>query len=338
MGLSISEGQAAIGWYNKGQQLLAERRVKEALECFHAAHQSGFDANQCAAARWTCWMLAGCFERAWEESDRIAASGASDPHRFWNGESWSGKRVMIRCLHGLGDTIQFIRYVPLLKKTCARIVVQAHPQLTTLLEGVPGVDHVMTWERGEAEPEWDLQMEVNELPRIFRTTIQSLPADIPYIQLPQERVNWAAARFSERQGLRIGICWRSGLWDSSRSIPLKEFVKLATRQNHQFFNLQDNAGTTVSVHQMSMDDFEVRDLAAVMAHLDLVITADTMAAHLAGALGLPVWILLPFCADWRWMLDRQDTPWYPNARLFRQRSRGDWTTVMADVEQELRSY
>jgi hypothetical protein len=149
-------------------------------------------------------MHLGCFERAWEESDRIAASGAPDPHHFWKGESWHGKRVMLRCLHGLGDTIQFIRFVSLLKTTCKSVTVQAHPEIVSLLAGVPGVDHVMTWGLGETEPEWDMQLEVNELARAFRITIDSLPAVVPYIRVPQERVDWAAERFPERRRARCG--------------------------------------------------------------------------------------------------------------------------------------
>ena len=120
----------ADDWYRRGEQLLDGRCVYEALECFQSAQRLGADSNRCAAARWQCWMLLGRFECAWAESDFIAASGAHDPHRFWDGQPWHGRRLMLRCLHGLGDTIQFIRFAPLLRKTCSHLTVQAHPQLT----------------------------------------------------------------------------------------------------------------------------------------------------------------------------------------------------------------
>jgi ADP-heptose:LPS heptosyltransferase len=197
---------------------------------------------------------------------------------------------------------------------------------------------VMTWGEGEAEPAWDLQMEVNELPRAFRTTLDSLPVGVPYVRVSQERIDWAAKRFPQRQGKRIGVIGRSGPWDSSRSIPAEQLAALSLCADHQYFNLQEIEAEITLDHRfqdMSMDQFNVRDLAATMMNLDLIITVDTMAAHLAGALGLPVWILLPFRADWRWMLERRDTPWYPTARLFRQTAPGDWSGVTAEVARSI---
>ncbi len=324
-----------MNFYEVGQELLARRQIAKALECFHAAQQSGFPVERCAAARWDCWMLTGQFEQAWAESDLIAATGAPDPHRFWDGQPWAGRHVMLRCLHGLGDTIQFIRYAPLLRTACRSLTVQTHPQLTTLLEGVPGVDRVITWEQPEGP--WDLQMEVTELPRAFRTTLATLPGECPYVYLPPERVVWAAQWFPQRRGLRIGVCWRSGPWDSSRNIAMEQFTPLLVSGRHQFFNLQKgSAGASL----LDLEHYagDVRATAALILNLDLVITVDTMTAHLAGALGRPVWILLPSIADWRWMLDRRDTPWYPTARLFRQSQQGDWSAVMEQVGAALNHY
>ncbi len=333
MDSNLDEGETL---YQRGQQLLERRCVPEALECFQAAQCSGFDATQCAAARWNCWMLSGQFERAWEESDLIASGGAADPHQFWDGRTWQDRRIMLRCLHGLGDTIQFIRYAPLLRKTCKSLTVQTHPQLTTLLEGVAGVDRVVTWGPGYVEDvsDWDLQMEVNELPRAFRSTVDSLPADVPYIQIPKERAGWAARRFPARSGVRIGLCWQSGPWDPSRSIALDALAPLLAQSNHQFFNLQKGVEAE-PLRDLEKHASDVRDTAALMLHLDLIVSVDTVTAHLAGALGLPVWILLPFGADWRWMLSRRDTPWYPTARLFRQVRQGDWGTVISEVADAL---
>ncbi|HMF74748.1 MAG TPA: hypothetical protein VK604_03705 [Bryobacteraceae bacterium] len=342
--MPVSHLLDAADWYVKGEQLLQEVRVEAALECFSMAQQLGFDEDKCAASRWNCWMLSGRFERAWQESDRIEALGVLDPHRYWDGRAWNGRCVMLRCLHGLGDTIQFIRYAPLLRRTCSRLTVQTHPQLTTLLEGVAGIDQVCTWGAGHLDcaDGWDIQMEVTELPRAFRATVDSLPARVPYIHIPEERRAWAAGRFSEkRRGLRIGLCWRSGPWNPHRSVTLDELAPLFALGGHQFFSLQKERDAVelqaaYPLTEFPADALGVRDVGALIVNLDLVITVDTMTAHLAGALGRPVWILLPFPADWRWMLARRDSPWYPTARLFRQMPHAPWSAVIAEVADELR--
>ncbi len=335
----------AANWYGRGRQLLQQRRISEALECFYTAQRAGFDANLCAASRWDCWMLSGRFERAWAESDRIGAGGAPDPQRFWDGQSWAGKRVMLRCLHGLGDAIQFIRYAPLLRETCKELTVQTHPQLTTLLEGVAGVDRVTTWGPGHVEQrsEWDMQIEVTELPRAFRGTLDSLPADVPYVHIPLERVDWAKKQFPVRERFRIGLCWEAGPWDARRSIPLDQFAPIFAAGGRQIFSLQKGADVKDfqprwPLYELEKYASDVRDTAALILNLDLIISVDTVTAHLAGALARPTWVLLPFPADWRWMLGRQDTPWYPTARLFRQSREGDWSAVIAEAAAALESF
>jgi hypothetical protein len=327
-----------------GEALLKDRTIPEAIECFNEAQRLGFDAAECAARRWDCWMLSGQLERAWEESDRIAASGAPDQHRFWLGQPWHGKRVMLRCLHGLGDTIQFIRYAPLLRATCCWLTVQTHPQLVTLIEGVPGVDNVITWGPGvpEEQRDWDIQMEIMELPRAFRTSLCSAPSSVPYINIPEERAWWAKSQFAGTgtSGLRIGLVWESGSWDSARSIPLRDLWPLFISGDHEFYCLQKGADIREFQQKWPLRDLEsravdVRDTAALIQHLDLVVSVDTMTAHLAGALGRPVWILLPLHANWRWMMRRNDTPWYPTARLFRQHNAGNWREVIDNVRQGL---
>jgi hypothetical protein len=333
---------SASSLFDKGLALLQNRNVRPALSCFSSAQQLGYDAKECAAARWDCWMLLGNFERAWQESDFISAAGGGDPNQFWTGQPWAGKRVMLRCLHGLGDTIQFVRYAPLLRETCRSVFVQTHPQLVNLIRGVPGVDHVFTWGDGCSEDPsgWDVQMEVTELPRAFRTTIPTIPAVTPYIQVPEERIRWASNWFEKPGRLRIGVAWEAGPWDCLRSISLAELSPLFAHKSCQFYGLQKGVDPASlpkcgAVRNLECYATDIRDTAALVLNLDLVITVDTMTAHLAGALGCPVWILLPARADWRWMLDRCDTPWYPTARLFRQRSPGGWTQTVEDVRTAL---
>jgi len=325
-----------------GVSLLLNRNVRPALQCFYSAQHLGYDIRECAAARWTCWMLLGRFECAWKESELITATGAKDPHQFWNGQSWDGKDVMLRCLHGLGDTIQFIRYAPLLRQTCRSLTAQTHPQLVRLIEGVLGVDRVFTWGPGSGAEsfDWDVQMEVTELPRAFRTTISNIPAVTPYIQVSPERIRWASGLFRNHENLRIGISWDAGPWDPLRSIPLEEFSPLFECKNCCFYELQkgadpDRLRRCGAIYDLESYAANVQDTAALILNLDLVITVDTMTAHLAGALARPVWILLPARADWRWMLRRCDTPWYPTARLFRQKQLGDWRETIEEIRAAL---
>jgi hypothetical protein len=254
--------------------------------------------------------------------------------------------VMLRGLHGLGDTIHFIRYAPLLRAACSDLTVQTHPQLMTLVEGVAGVDRVTTWPplgQRESDSNWEIQMEVTELPWAFRASVDLLPASVPYVHVPRVNVEWTAERLPKRLGLRIGLCWRSGPFNPRRSLQFDELGPLFACSAHQFFNLQEErqlapSQETCTLLEPPKEASDVRDLAALMLNLDLIITVDTMAAHLAGALGRPVWILLPFAADWRWMLDRLDSPWYPTARLFRQKPQSPWSTVIAEVAKELSNY
>ncbi|HYI92294.1 MAG TPA: hypothetical protein VEX68_02000, partial [Bryobacteraceae bacterium] len=281
-------------------------------------------------------MLSGSFERAWEESTLIEQNSNHDPHRFWNGQSWAGKRVMIRCLHGLGDTIQFIRYAPLIRSVSRELTVQVHPQLVTLIEGVPAIDRVITWDGGCDQDDrdyWDIQMEVTELPRAFKARVDSVPADVPYIFIPKERINWSRSLLEDRSGLHIGLVWEAGAWNPGRSLPFESLEPLLGKSEHTFYNLQKDSDLCTRTSNWPLRELEahardIRDTAALMLQLDLVITVDTMSAHLAGALGRPVWILLPYEADWRWMLNRSDTPWYPTARLFRQERPGDWGSAL----------
>ena len=277
-------------------------------------------------------MLAGEFELAWRESDLISARGKPDPHRFWNGNALRGRRVLIRCLHGLGDTIQFIRYAPLLRRYASRVVVEAQPALKELLAASNLADEVITW--GEREPVWDQQIEVIELPRIFRTTLVSVPADVPYLLVPG-----GAFQTRSNGDFRVGLVWSSSMYEPARTIPLDVMAEICSVPGATFRSLQaDPERRRLWDYPAPISDvFESSIVRAAtnLQHIDLLISADTMMAHLAGALGRPVWTLLPYEADWRWMLEREDSPWYPTMRLFRQSSPGDWREVIERVQQAL---
>jgi hypothetical protein len=293
-------------------------------------------------------MLLGRFEEAWRESERIAQRGGPDPHRLWDGHPFTGKRVIIRCLHGFGDAIQFVRYARLVRREATRVIVQTHPQLVSLFRGIPFVDEVITWDAGPGvrSVDWDQQIEVMELPRAFGTTLATIPAEIPYIKVAERYRERTRRALGPKRRPRIGLLWESGEWNEARNVPFEELRPILEGTPADFYSFQRGSGRNVlaasefagRVHDLSGDSPDVAHFAADLLYMDLLITVDTMAAHLAGALGRPVWVLLPFEADWRWMLDRRDTPWYPTMRLFRQRVRENWRWPVRQVLRELEEF
>lgn len=295
-----------------------------------ARHDPWFDA-----------MRRGDFSTAWKISDALLPLLRAQDHRtaprheqsVWDGRSVAGKRVLGRCYHGLGDTIQFIRYAALLKRVAAQVIVWVQPSLIPLLRSVEGIDRLLPLHDGEPEVEYDVDVELNELPYVFRTTIDNIPADVPYLHVDQ------APLPSTHDQIRIGLIWQSGAWDASRSIPFPVLRPLSQLHGIHWHILQRHArlaGWNGDFGVLSGGDNPLDD-ARIMRALDLVISVDTMTAHLSGALGQQTWTLLPFNADWRWMNDREDSPWYPTMRLFRQKRKGDWGEVIDEVSSVLSS-
>lgn len=283
-----------------------------------------------------CHMLLGSFERAWDESDSIAARGKPDPHRFWDGQPFQDRTVLIRCLHGLGDTIQFIRYAPLIRERARAVILEAQPALKLLMQESGLADAVITW--GEKAPAWDQQVEIVELPRIFRTTLETIPTNVPYLDLS---CGGGTPGYDGRRALRVGIVWASSGYNPARSIPFELMERLFDVPSTSFFSLQaGEERTKVRRPRSRIADLQneaecIVATAEKVKNLDLIISVDTMVAHLAGAMGRPVWTLLPFQCDWRWMMEREDSPWYPTMRLFRQPRPGDWEPVIERVQRSL---
>jgi hypothetical protein len=285
---------------------------------------------------WFDAMRRGDFATAWEISDALLHTPQDRDHlprwfqRVWDGSSVAGKRVLVRCYHGLGDTIHFIRYAPLLRAMSAEVIVWTQPSLIPLLRSVRGIDRLLPLHDGAPEVEYDVDLELNELPHLFRTTLASIPDVVPYIFLEP-------ASLPRNGRLRVGLIWQSGDWDNRRSILFAEVKRLAHVPGIEWHVLQRDAaraGWDGVMGSLSGGDNPLDD-ARIMRALDLIISVDTMTAHLAGALGVPTWTLLPFDADWRWMLEREDTPWYPTMRLFRQREAGKWAYVIDNVAEQL---
>jgi hypothetical protein len=295
------------------------------------------------ANEWMREMRRGDWEAAWRISDQIAEerrglqprdplTGQWLPRHLqwvWNRAPLSGQRVLVRCYHGLGDTIQFARFIPALKRCATHVTVLGQPQLLPLLETMEGIDTLQSLDESSCEAEQDLAIEIMELPYALRTTLLTLPRAIPYIHVDPNQ-------FRHVSHPRVGLVWQSGSWDESRSVAPQLMRELLRVPGIEFSILQ--RGPALASWQGGGRIPALRDIreeAAELQALDLLVSVDTLSAHLAGALGVPTWTLLPALADWRWMEDREDTPWYPTMRLFRQTRPTDWESVIARVRREL---
>ncbi len=265
------------------------------------------------------------------------------PQPTWEGDDPTGRTVLLRSEQGLGDTIQFARYAPFVSRRGARVVLGCPPALHALLRSVPGVAEVVT--DGMKLPRVDVQIALMSLPRVFGTAVETIPANVPYLAAPPEATErWRTKLTAGAPGLNVGLAWAGhpkNRNDRRRSISLLALAPLAAVPGVALHSLQggeaarqlDGSRLPIADHHSERSDFA--GVAALVANLDLVISVDTVVAHLAGALGKPVWTLLPFSADWRWLTIRDDSPWYPSMRLFRQVSPGDWAGVIARVAAEL---
>lgn len=340
---SFEPGDQAQANYSSAAKSLEQRNLHAALHFFNAAEHFGFDPDACAAGRWQCYMLLGQFEQAWQESAAIEQRGNPDPHRLWDGKPFANRRVIIRCLHGLGDAIQFIRYAPLVRQQASSVIVECPRRLMPLLKLVSGVDEVCTWEGLPGAPsDWQQQIEIVELPRIFRTTSGTIPASVPYIHL--NRLTQQVGEADQRP--KVGVVWASGAWDRSRSVSFSALASIFQLSEFSFYALQGGAeaadlkslAADCVIYDATGESEDLLCAAELIAQFDLILTVDTMTAHLAGALAKPVWLMLNFSADWRWMTQRSDSPWYPTMRIFRQPQPGRWDYVVEEVYLALRQW
>jgi hypothetical protein len=327
-----------------------ENGFEDALSGYNEAMLLGVDPAEHAYERWMCLMMLGWFDFAWQETDRTEerrrARGESMEHlpehlrRVWDGTPLAGKRVLVRCYHGLGDTIQFVRYLPMLSRVASTVMLQPQESLVPLLRSTTGNNRIVSASEIIEDRDVDVEVELMELPYIFRTGVETIPADVPYLDIPTETVESRRGEM-EKSGLtaetvNVGLVWSSGDWNPERNVELAELRRLARIEGLRFFSLQrGEAADSLREHAWIVPTERasgtVVDTAAAILNLDLIISVDTMVAHLAGALGKAVWLLLPFAADWRWMAKREDSPWYPTMRLFRQERRGDWKRVIERV-------
>ena len=298
-----------------------------------------------AAAHWNLalnLLLQGRYEEGWREYEwRWQKFDFTSPCRHtdisqWDGSPLNGRTILLHAEQGFGDAIQFVRYAPLVAQRGGTVVIECHPQLVQLFKNVEGVRAVVPF--SGSLPPFSCQSPLLSLPGIFVTTLQSIPSRCPYLFVPANyRQKWWTLLSGHPMALRVGLVWAGKSYpDPLRSCKLTNFAPLVAAHNVIFYSLQLGAGSEEVgsppsgmrlvdlTHQI--DDFT--DTAALVEQLDLVISIDTAVAHLAGAMGKPVLLLLPFAPDWRWLLERSDSIWYPTMQILRQKQPGDWGGVI----------
>jgi tetratricopeptide (TPR) repeat protein len=337
---------------NMGAVLHALNRVSEA----HAAYSKALELKpELAKARINLGMvqlLSGDFVNGWKNYELrwndapLHARDFDQPQ--WKGEPLCGRRILLHAEQGLGDTLQFLRYVPMVQAAGGIVILEVQDRLHTLAAALPGVAEVIS--TGAPLPAFDCHCPLMSLPAAFGTDLESIPAAIPYLKVPPAAAAKAADFPWPEDGLRIGILWAGNpVFPNDRyrfrSAPIEVFRPLLEIEGVHLFSLQVGEHATElfdlpefasRVVDLSPLVGDMADTAAQIAHLDLVIMVDTSVSHLAGALGVPVWVLTPFTPDWRWLQKRKDTPWYPSMKLFRQVQPGDWVPVMDAMRSELK--
>ncbi len=333
------------GYNNLGNTRRSQGRLEEARRC----HEQALALNPGnVEAKWNLSLvelLTGDFAAGWRDYE-VRTKRKNAPRHFpeprWRGESLNGARILLHAEQGLGDTLQFLRYVPLVQAAGGTVILDVQRSLLRLAAELPGIETLVA--TGDPLPPFECHSPLMSLPAAFQTSIESIPAQVPYLRVPAEAKQSAEGLEWPEKGLRVGLVWSGNPLfpeDRLRSIPLSDFGALLALHGVRFFSLQ--MGPAAS--QLAQVDAQIIDLqaaiadmadtAALIEKLDLVITVDTAVAHLAGALGKPVWVLLPFAPDWRWLMERADSPWYPTMRLFRQPKFGDWPSVLERVRGDL---
>jgi tetratricopeptide (TPR) repeat protein len=338
---------------NKGHVLADMHQFDAALACYaQAAELEGRRAEAGFAASLVRLRL-GQLEDGWREYEwRWQQAGWAGRERnfavpLWLGkEPLAGRTILLHAEQGFGDTLQFVRYARLLATRGATVLLEVQPPLKSLLSGSAGI--AQTFARGEPLPRFDLHCPLMSLPLACGTRLDTIPAAVPYVRAPADRMAHWRARLGEPRSRRVGIAWAGSAVhknNHNRSIAFERFESLLSAPGIEFVSLQGELGAAEAaslarhpnVVALGGELRDFADTAAVVSLLDLVVSADTALVHLAGALGAPVWVLVPFSPDFRWLLARQDSPWYPSARLFRQPRFGDWDSVLDCVRRELDS-
>jgi hypothetical protein len=308
-----------------------------------------------AAAHWNLalnLLLQGRYAEGWQEYEwRWKKPDFTSPCRhtdvpLWDGSPLEGRTILLHAEQGFGDAIQFVRYLPLVVQCGGEVILECHPQLVKLFQTIEGPKKVVSF--GTPLPIINCQAPLLSLPRIFGTILQNIPLRCPYLAVTSSyREKWTALVSAHPASLKVGLVWAGKSYpDPLRSCRLAEFAPIAAIENATYYSLQLGDGskeigstpTGMTLIDLTEQIHDFADTAALIEQMDLVISIDTSVAHLAGALGKPVYLMLPFATDWRWLLDRSDSPWYPTMRLFRQKQPGEWGDVIRRVHTTLETF
>ncbi|MEQ8790498.1 MAG: DUF6165 family protein [Pirellulaceae bacterium] len=345
--------------FESAQSNLANTQLRQGkIESARAALDAALKVNPAYAearkAQSLIWLLMGDFERGWPAYEwrwRCEESGPpSFPKPLWDGSPLAGRTLLLHAEQGLGDTMHFVRYAQVIQQQHeGRIVLNCQKPLLPLLARTSGLDAIVA--QKEPLPPFDVWIPLMSVPGVLDTNLETIPAPIPYIHADPELAAAWKSRLAENNSFKIGIAWQGNKdhqADLQRSVRLEQFAPLADVPGVELFSLQKGYGSEqiaelagkfhVTEFSPPLDEptGAFMDTAAVMRQLDLVICSDTSLAHLAGAMGVPIWTALSYSPDWRWLLKRDDSPWYPSMRLFRQDTLGDWTPVFARMAEALR--
>jgi tetratricopeptide (TPR) repeat protein/glycosyltransferase involved in cell wall biosynthesis len=337
----------AIACYNMGFTLEKLGRLTESTQWYEKA--LAIDPNYIHAHSNLAMtlLLAGDYKRGFMEYEWRLKHDDAEPRDFsstlWDGQSFYNKRLLIYPEQGYGDSIQFIRYLPEVKKRGGSVILETHKYLVPLFKDLPYIDNFVI--HGDPSPPVDYHIAIASLPHVFETTIETIPCSIPYLYRPEKEKSILVQTIEMMDGFRVGISWAGSPIhknDKNRSCSLSLFYQLTQIKGVVLFSIQkgpacDDIRKSDRMPVVDLcdliDDFS--DTATAIFHMDLIISVDTATAHLAGAMGIPTWIIIPYEPDWRWMRDRHDSPWYPSIRLFRQPKAGDFDHVMQDIQHAL---
>jgi len=328
----------ATAHLNLGLALQDLGRLDAALDSFRQARMCDPGYAKAHACEGMVLLLRGDLAAGWEKYEARWRLDELPPRKFvqpqWRGEPLDGRTILLHAEQGFGDAIQFLRYVPRVVARGGKVVLEVQPPLVPLARRISGITVIA---RGEPLPAFDLHCPLLSLPLAFGTTLDTIPSGTPYLTVAPDRIAHWQARIGTAPGRKIGFVWAGSAVhrnDRHRSMPLDQLAPLLGVEGVRWFSLQVGpraadlpAHTGAPIVDLAAELVDFGETAAAIAALDLVICADTAVAHLAGALGRPVWVMLPFAPDWRWFTGRDDSPWYPSMRLFRQTRAGDWGAV-----------
>jgi len=322
---------------------------ERALACFQRATECQPDSPALHWSTARVLLQLGRLKEGWEEfewrlhfKEMRLDRGFAQPQ--WDGSEAAGKTILLHTEGGLGDAVNFVRLVPLAAQRGGRIILECQPTLISLFQDIPGVEQLVA--RGQTLPPFDCHLPLQGLPRILGITLDNIPNQVPYLAAPKDRVANFAAKMPKDGKLRVGLVWCGVMYNEVdfRTRSLEVFHPLMKLPGIRFYSLQKGEAASqkppagVDWVDFSGELNEFADTAALVTNLDLVISVDTSTAHLAGALAKPVWVLVPTQSDFRWLLDRTDSPWYPTMQLFRQPLGDDWSKPIADLTKSLAEF